>query len=210
VPGKSIRIYLADGTPLGIRHAEVVNWTGQAIVVPRHRLSELRDWEQSQRPGVYFLFGEDPATLEDLAYIGESENVFDRLRQHSTAKEFWREAVFFTSKDENLTKSHVKFLEARLIEQAIKAQRWALENGNVPALASLPRADRDAMDEFLGPLRLLLRALGFTILDPIKSPSTVVQTSAESASLDDHGPQPVVLSLRVPKYRVNAMGGLYR
>ena len=80
MPGKSIRIYLADGT-LGIRHAKVVNWTGKAIVVPRHRLSELRGWEQSQRPGVYFLFGEDPATGEELAYIGESENVFDRLRR---------------------------------------------------------------------------------------------------------------------------------
>ncbi len=65
--GKTIRIYLADGVPTGIRHAELVNWTGQAIVCPRGRLGELSQWEESRRPGVYILFGEDESGTKQSA-----------------------------------------------------------------------------------------------------------------------------------------------
>ena len=57
--GKSIRIYLADGSVLGIRHGEIVNWTGQAIACPRSRFQELKEWSETRRPGVYFLFGQN-------------------------------------------------------------------------------------------------------------------------------------------------------
>lgn len=57
IRGKSIRIYLADGTVTGIRHAEIVNWTGQGIACPRKKVSDLQHWEEAQKPGVYFLFG---------------------------------------------------------------------------------------------------------------------------------------------------------
>ena len=86
--GKSIRIYLADGTVTGIRHAEVVNWTGQAIICPRTRVGELGQWEEVTRPGVYVLFGIDPETGQPLAYVGEAENVYERLQQHLGTKEF--------------------------------------------------------------------------------------------------------------------------
>ena len=100
--GRTVRIYLADGSPTGIRHAEVVNWTGQAIVCPRARIGELAEWPQAQRPGIYLLLGEDPEFSRPMAYIGEAENVLTRLKQHIVKKEFWDQVVFFTSKDDNL------------------------------------------------------------------------------------------------------------
>ncbi|MBW6477178.1 MAG: GIY-YIG nuclease family protein [Chromatiales bacterium] len=165
--GKSIRIFLADGNVTGIRHGEIVNWTGQALMVPRKRYAELKDWDESSKPGVYFLFGEDDASGEAMAYIGESENVYDRLRSHVDRKEFWNEAVLFTNKDENLTKAHAKYLESRLIQTANKAARYKIENGTAPPLPNLPRGDRDAMDEFFENLRLLLGALGHKLLEPV-------------------------------------------
>ena len=108
--GKSIRIYLADGTVTGIRHAELVNWTGQAIACPRNRIGELSGWDESKRPGVYFLFGYDDVVGQPIAYIGEAENVLYRLQSHVMNKDFWNEVVFFTYKDKNLTKAHVKYL----------------------------------------------------------------------------------------------------
>lgn len=164
--GKSIRIYLADGTPSGIRHAELINWTGQAIVCPRGRLGELSTWDESQRPGVYVLFGDNEAG-DAAAYIGEAENVLTRLQSHVKNKDFWTRTVFFTSKDDNLTKSHVKYVESRLVDLARKAERYALENGNTPTAPALPRAERDAMEEFLGPLQVLLGTLGFPLLQPV-------------------------------------------
>jgi hypothetical protein len=101
--------------------------------------------------------------------VGHAENVLSRLRNHVANKDFWSRVVVFTSKDKNLTKAHVKYLEARLVELAGLAGRTRLENGNVPQLPALPRSDRDAMEEFLGPLRVLLGALGFPILHKISS-----------------------------------------
>ena len=121
--GRTIRIYLADGSPTGIKHAELVNWTGQAIVCPRGRVGELAKWPESQRPGVYILFGEDEQATKPMAYVGEAENVLVRLQSHVKGKDFWDQVVLFTSKDENLTKAHVKYLESRMVELARDAAR---------------------------------------------------------------------------------------
>src|SRR5574337_936044 len=111
--GKSIRIYLKDGSVTGIKFGEVVNQTIQSISCPRFRIAELKGNDEVNRPGVYFLFGLDENSNEPKAYIGEAENVYDRIQDHIAKKEFWNEAIFFVSKDSNLTKSHVKYLESR-------------------------------------------------------------------------------------------------
>jgi len=167
MPGKSIRIYLSDGTVKGIRYAELVNWTGHAIACPRNRLSELTKWQEAEKPGVYFLFESQFTETKPTAYIGESENVLQRLASHDRNKDFWNEVIIFTSKDENLTKAHVKFLESTLVAIALKSDRFAIENANTPTESSLPRADKDAMLEFIENIRMVLGVLGYFILEPI-------------------------------------------
>ena len=171
--GKSIRVYLADATVTGIRYAELVNWTGHAIACPRNRLNELSKWPEAAKPGVYFLFEGRFGDSKPVAYVGESENVVQRLTSHDRNKEFWNEAIIFTSKDENLTKAHIKYLESALVNSSKQADRYQLENGNTPTESILPRADRDAMEEFVINLRMVLGILGYPILEPIlqeKSP----------------------------------------
>jgi hypothetical protein len=164
--GKQIRIYLADGSSSGIRHAEVSNWTGQALACPRSRFQELRDWEEVKRPGTYLLFGTNDENGEDSVYIGESEIVLDRLSSHISGKDFWAELIAFTSKDDTLTKGHVKYLESRLVQLATDAGRYRVTNSTIAQLPALPRADRDAMDEYLGSMRTLLGVLGHRVLEP--------------------------------------------
>jgi len=164
--GKSIRIYLPSGSINGIRHAEIVNWTGQAISCPRNLFKGLKDWPEATKPGIYFLFGVDDDGHNQVAYIGEAENVHERLKNHITNKDFWNEVVFFTSKDENLTKSHVKYLESILITKAIEVARYELQNSVSPNSPTLPMADRDAMTEFSENVRTLLGALGHKLLEP--------------------------------------------
>lgn len=199
--GRTVRIYLADGSPTGIRHAEVVNWTGQAIVCPRGRIGELSNWPESQRPGIYILLGEDPENSRPMAYIGEAENVLTRLKQHVQGKDFWDQAVFFTNKDENLTKSHVKYLESRVVELATTARRIDLENGTAPTPSPLPRPDRDAMEEFLGPARILLGSLGFNFLEPVRG-----RIDGGSAPGNKGPLSHVSLYFRVPKRGIEAEG----
>jgi hypothetical protein len=119
---------------------------------------------------VYFLIsgsdGDGDGDGRGRVYVGESENVYQRLVTHDMSKDFWNEVVLFTSTDDNLTKGHIKYLEFRLAEACVVANRVDLENGNEPSQASLPRADRDSMDEFLSQLRLVLATLGHRFLEP--------------------------------------------
>ena len=170
--GRCIKIFLSDGAPTGLRHVEIANWSGQALACPRGRFSELANWEESKRPGIYFLF-ESAATDENSqAYIGESEDVFKRLADHDRKKEFWNEVIIFTSKDENLTKGHIKYLESRLVEISKSAERYSLENSNTPTKSSLPRADAAAMEEFIENIRLVLGSLGHRILETLSKTTT--------------------------------------
>jgi hypothetical protein len=167
--GKSIRIYLADAEVGGIRHAEIVNWTGQALAFPRNKVPELKNWPEVRRQGVYFLLGPDEQSLQDAVYIGEAEIVAERVAQHHINKDFWTECVAFTSKDENLTKSHIKYLESRLVGRALAAGRYLVKNSSTPQESGLPRADKDAMDEFATYIRTLLGVLGHRVLDSVLS-----------------------------------------
>jgi hypothetical protein len=166
--GRKVTIYLADGAPSGIRHVEIANWSGQAIACPRSRLNELKDWLEAQRPGVYFLLERQTTETGDKAYIGESENIVKRLSQQDKNQDFWNEVILFTSKDENLTKAHIKYLESRLTILSIEADRYRIENGNTPTESILPRSDKDFMEEFIYNLRIVMGTLGHKILEPIK------------------------------------------
>jgi hypothetical protein len=183
--GKSIRIYLSDGSPSGLRHVEIANWSGQAIACPRSRFSELKKWSESQRPGVYFLLEKHSTDDKNAVYIGESENVFKRLTDHDRKKDFWNEVILFTSKDENLTKSHIKYLESRLTKITIDSDRYSAENSNNPTESTLPRADKDAMEEFIHNAKMILGTLGHKLLEPINSSSSE-EITPDSDSLIGH------------------------
>jgi hypothetical protein len=117
--GKSISLFLIDGTPDGIVACELFNWTGKGYKIPRNRLKELLERQDLKKAGVYFLIGRDENDNEAV-YIGEAEEVYKRLLQHQD-KDFWSEALAFVSKDENLNKAHIKYLEYTLYKQAVDA-----------------------------------------------------------------------------------------
>ncbi len=165
--GKSIRIYLKEGTVTGIKFAELVNQTIQALSCPRNKLSTLNESFEKEinTQGVYFLIGQNENSLKSEVYIGESENVWDRLKSHDLKKEFWSDVIIFTSKDENLTKSHIKYLESRIVETSKMADRYKVLNGNNPTASSLPLPDKDAMEEFLSNIKLITGTLGHKFLE---------------------------------------------
>lgn len=182
--GKTIRIYLSDGNVSGIRHGEIVNWTGQAVACPRLRYSDLKNWPETKKPGVYFLFGPDEQGGGESVYIGEAEVVLDRLKSHINEKDFWNEVILFTNKDDNLTKGHVKYLESRLISLAQKAGRYKVINLNEPQPPSLPRSDRDAMEEFIEFIKVLLGVLGHKVLEPfVESPFQAIEEKESEKNL---------------------------
>ncbi len=161
----TIKLFLARGDAKGLRTAEISNWTGKALAAPRTELDELLARDECAKAGVYLLTGSDPTTDAPRAYIGEAEVIRERLRQHK-GKEFWISSVVFVSKDENLTKAHVRYLESRLLAEATKVGRFALEQ-NQAGGAKLPESDREEMEVFLDRIRQLLPVLGSDLLVPI-------------------------------------------
>jgi hypothetical protein len=168
--GKSIRLYLADGTPGGLLTAEIMNWTGHVVAAPRSELAALLKQQEASRTGIYLLLGDDPESLGgSVAYIGEGDDVGKRLYQHARPedqgrKDFWDRAIVLTSKDANLTKAHARYLESRFITLAWQARRARLLNGTSPAPLPLPEADKSDMEYFIAQAKIILPVLGVNIL----------------------------------------------
>jgi hypothetical protein len=156
-PGQSLQLYFVDGKPDGMVTADVFNWSGQVLVTPRTRLKEALERPTSSFTGVYILVGEKDG--KPLAYIGEGESIADRIRSHEAKKDWWTSAVLVTSTGNSLHKAHVKYLEARLVEEAKKVGDTLLENGNIPPKPGLSEADSANMEAFLGFLFLVLPAV---------------------------------------------------
>ncbi len=169
----TIKLFLPRGDAKSLRTAEISNWTGKAVAAPRTELDELLAREELEKAGVYILIGSDPLTNAARAYIGEAEVIRERLKQHKT-KEFWVSAIVFVSKDENLTKAHVRFLENRLLAEAAQIGRFTLEQ-NQAGGSRLPESDREDMEVFLARIRQLLPVLGSDILAPIAQPAANTQ-----------------------------------
>jgi hypothetical protein len=161
----TIKLFLPRGDAKSLRTAEISNWSGKAVAAPRTELDELLTREELDKPGVYILTGNDPKTNAPHAYIGEAKIIRERLKQHK-AKEFWISAIVFVSKDENLTKAHVRYLESRLLDEASKIKRFTLDQ-NQAGGSRLPESDREDMEVFLARIRQLLPVLGSDILSPI-------------------------------------------
>ena len=162
VGGKTIKLFYVSGDPTGLRVADVMNWAGIAVAVPRNHLAAFKVRKEADRPGVYILLGDDPDIPGEVrGYIGEAEALASRLAQHARdeAKDWWSEAVVFTSKDGNLTKAHAKHLELALFKLAGEAQRVNLSNSSAPSGAALPESDQADMDGFLEYVRLALPPL---------------------------------------------------
>ena len=161
----TIKLFLPQGDAKRLRVGEVSNWTGKALAAPRTELEDLLAREELENSGVYFLLGVDAETGANLAYIGEAEVIRDRLKQHKT-KDFWNSVVVFVSKDENLTKAHIRYLENRLLQEAKNIGRYALENTN-SSNPKLPESDREDMEVYLSRIRQVLPVLGSDLLSPI-------------------------------------------
>jgi len=170
MPSATIKLFLQFGDPKSLRTAEISNWSGKAIAAPRTEFDKLLARDELNQAGVYILTGVDPDSGEPMAYIGEGEVLKDRIKQQRT-KDFWISAFVFVSKDENLTKSHIRYLEGRLINDAAKIGRYKLDNLQSSG-SRLPESDREDMEMFLEKIHQLLPVLGSELITPLTARRT--------------------------------------
>ncbi|MDI9394126.1 MAG: GIY-YIG nuclease family protein [Euryarchaeota archaeon] len=167
----SVRLFLPGGDPDGVKTVEKSNWTGRGLVIPRSLFAETRSREELGSTGVYILVGPDEKSQLPRVYVGEGDPIGPRLDQHAKNKDFWTQAIGFTSKDQNLNKAHIQFLEYRLIGLAKAAKRCVLDNANTPQAPSLSEADTAEAEGFLSDILLCLPVLGYGFFDEAPAPT---------------------------------------
>jgi len=166
---KTIKLFLIDGDSNGRISCELSNWTGKAYKIPRNLIKKCDDridLKDKNCKAVYFLVGKDENN-QIVVYIGEAEGILKRLNQHIQSKDFWQEAIIIISKDDNLNKAHIKYLENRFYNLAKEANRSKIENAQIPTKSSISESDEAEMEEFLFNVKLLVNTLGYKFFEPI-------------------------------------------
>jgi hypothetical protein len=196
--GKSIELFLVNGTADSIITAELSNWNGKAIKIPRIEVAACKRDDVTE-VGVYFLFGKDDDNA-DIVYIGESENVKERLVQHirdypDKEKFYWNTAVIFIGHD--LNKALIRYLENRFVEIARKTKRYTVVTKNTYRNTVMKESQVAMMEEFIEDVQILLNTLGYKVLEPLVE---------EARTADPVAPQPETGMLSITSGNVNATG----
>ena len=162
---RTIQIYLPNGDPTGIRIAELTTSIIRVIEIPRSQITQFLKSEEASQVGFYFLFGGDS---KDEVYIGQSGNLGSRLSQHSKDdKRDWERALAVVSLTNNLTQTHVLYLESLSIERAKACDRYRVINGNGGQRPHTPIPLRDDCDEIHEIASLLMATLGYPIFEKL-------------------------------------------
>ena len=141
--GKSINLYLMDGDASGRIKCTLANWTGVAYKIPRTDLDKCKEREDLKQSGVYFLFGTSDETGKNIVYIGQAgarkngEGILNRLYEHkrNPEKDYWTEAIVFTTSNNSFGPTEISYLENRFCNLALSVNRYEVKNGNDPTRA---------------------------------------------------------------------------
>ncbi len=180
--GKSIELFLANGTADSLITAELSNWNGKAIKIPRIEISDCKR-DDIKGAGVYFLFCKEEDD-SDSVYIGESETIQERLNQHirdynaDKEKFYWTTAVIFLGRD--LNKALIRYLEDRFVQIARESKRYKVLTKNTYGKTVMKESQTAAMEEFIDNVRILINALGYKVLEPTvhNDPNSTVDDEA--------------------------------
>lgn len=185
--GKSINLFLIDGESNGRIKCTLANWTGVAYKIPRTALDLCKERDDMKQGGIYFLFGTSERTGNNVVYVGQAgarkngEGLLYRLQEHkrNPNKDYWTEAVLFTTSNNSFGATEISYLENRFCRLALAAKRYDVRNGNDPAQGNITEEKESELEEFVEYARIVMGTLGHKVFEPL------VVSSAKLAS-DEH------------------------
>jgi len=189
----TIRIFVPDGDPEGVKIVERLNWTGVGLAFPRPAWPQLKRRSEFGRAGVYILTGTAEGTDDELptVYVGQAEDIGNRVESHFVEKDFWDWGYAFVSNGNPLNRAHTTWLEHALLQRADKARRCHLDNGNLPKEPGLSESEKADTEGFLRELLRILPLLGVRVFEkpePVATPGTspgISTAPAASVGLDN-------------------------
>ena len=171
--GKNINVFLMDGTANGRIKCTMANWTGVVYKIPRTELERCKNRSDLKQSGVYFLFGESTDTGKPVAYIGQAgnrkngEGILNRLFEHNrnADKNYWNEAVVFTTSNNSFGPTEISFLENKFCNLSIAANRYEVKNSNDPSPGHITEEKESEMEEFVEYAIIIMGTLGHKIFE---------------------------------------------
>lgn len=186
--GKSINLFLMDGEASGRIKCTLANWTGIAYKIPRTALDSCKEREDLKQSGVYFLFGKSDATGKGVVYIGQAgarkngEGILNRLQEHrrNPEKDYWTEAIVFTTSNNSFGPTEISYLENRFCNLSLQANRYEVKNGNDPTPGNIREEKECELEEFIDYAKVIMGVLGHKLFEPITQPTADKEESADS------------------------------
>lgn len=171
--GKSINLFLMDGTSSGRIKCTLANWTGVAYKIPRTELEKCKGRDDLSQSGVYFLFGTSEESGENVVYIGQAgvrkngEGILYRLLEHkrNPDKDYWTEAVVFTTSNNSFGPTEISYLENRFCSLATEAKRYIVKNGNEPTSGNITEEKESELEEFIDYAKIVMGTLGHKVFE---------------------------------------------
>ncbi|MCU6755402.1 Uncharacterised protein [uncultured Eubacterium sp.] len=173
--GKSINLFLMDGDANGRMKCTLANWTGVAYKIPRTELDKCKERDDLKQSGVYFLFGKTEETGESVVYIGQAgarkngEGILHRLQEHkrNPEKDYWTEAIVFTTSNNSFGPTEISYLENRFCGLAVQAKRYVVKNGNDPTPGNITEEKESELEEFIDNAKIIMGTLGHKVFIPL-------------------------------------------
>lgn len=181
----TIRIYVPDGDPEGVRIINRMNWTGVGLVFPRTKWPAIKQRKEFDSAGVYILFGHEEHKGQDdrpTIYVGQGDVIRSRIENHYLNKDFWERAIVFVSSGAGLNRAHATWLEYALINRANQAGRCHLDNGNVPQEPNLSEAEKADTEGFLKEILQILPLVDLRVFEFPKAVAIPKATITETPS----------------------------
>lgn len=191
VRGKSINLFLMDGDAGGRIKCTLANWTGVAYKIPRTALDKCKERDDLKQSGVYFLFGISDETGKGIVYIGQAgarkngEGILNRLQEHkrNPEKDYWTEAIVFTTSNNSFGPTEISYLENRFCNLAVEANRYEVKNGNDPTPGNITEEKESEMEEFIDYAEVIMGTLGHKLFEPL---SKVVGKKQDDFSISEN------------------------
>lgn len=187
----TIRIFVPDGNPEGVKVVDLLNWTGVGVAFPRSEWPSIKGRPEFTRSGVYILSGSEEGVDDELPtiYVGQGDEVGKRLDQHYKDKDFWDWGYAFVSRSNALNRAHITWLEYALIQQGKDANRCHFDNKNAPRDPKLSESDAADTNGFLHEILRILPIVGVHVFEkPVAV--AVTEPRAPGASQSTSGPKP--------------------
>ena len=192
--GKNINYFLMDGTASGRIKCTIANWTGVVYRISRIDLEKCKQREDLKQSGVYFLFGEDEESGGGLVYIGQAgirkngEGIFYRLQEHrrNTDKEYWTEAVVFTTSNNSFGPTEISWLENNFRNLAVSANRYIVKNANDPNVGNVTEEKESELAEFVDYAKIVMGVLGHKLFEPLVATRLMDRPSTGNEVLADN------------------------